>query len=435
MAELDTENQGQSPPLGKEGIESTGFDPSQVVLKRRNAWKKLRKSQAIFSVFQALLHKGAVAFENVGLADEAKRYKDAAGHGVRKCGCDVVPAMRTDKKTMRKVATKAPGVARVQQSKGFAGTVWTWIGQCGSVWYCPVCSPKVYRYRRAELEKGMGIFREHGFYFAFVTLTIPHTCNVPLLSYMLKLQEVLKSFRAGDDWTRFKKRYGMRGYVRAQEVMYGEKFGWHPHYHELLIFEKPLSKEQGKKLTKFIQDRWFDLCMEEGLIPENRTKSARKHAVDVRVGGDPVAAKYMTKVCSWEMASVTTKAARNKTSMHPFQILDKALENGPEFQKWAGLWSEYLAGMYRRVAVFWSPGLKAFCGIKEVSDEEACKGEVEPEILLEAERDGYRQIARYGKQTAILELIERDKWPALWRLGRKMQAEMHRPADEEGEIQ
>ena len=436
MAELDQENKGETLLLGKEGIESTPLDTSKAVLKRRNAWKKLRKSQQIFSVFQAKLHQGAAAFESVGLDDEAHRYREAAGHGVRRCGCDVVPAMRRDKDG-RMQPTKAPGVARVQVSKGGAGTVWTWVGQCGSVWYCPVCSPKVYRYRREELEKGMEVFRKHEFFFAFVTLTVPHTCGVPLLSYMLKLQEVLKKLRAGDKWTAFKSKYGVRGYIRTQEVMHGERHGWHPHYHELFVLEKPLDKKQGKAFEEFIRKRWLRLCTKEGLIPEDRTEAAKAHAVDVRLGGDPVAAKYMTKVAPWEMASTTTKAARNGKNMHPFQILDKALENGSDFQRWAGLWAEYLAGMYRRVAVFWSPGLKDFCGIKEVSDEEACQGEVEPEILLEAERDGFRQIARYGKQTAILELVERDKWPALWKLAWKINAEMCRPSDEleEGEVQ
>lgn len=434
MADSDPQNKGDALLLGKEGIESTTCDPSKVVLKRRESWKKLRKSQQIFSVFQAMLHKCAVDFESVGLVDEARRYREAAGHGVRRCGCDVVPAMRRDKEG-RLQPTKAPGVARVQVSKGGAGTVWTWIGQCGSVWYCPVCSPKVYRYRRGELEQGMEVFRKHNFYFAFVTLTIPHRCDVPLLSYMLKLQEVLKKLRAGREWELFRKRNGIRGYIRTQEVMYGEKHGWHPHYHELFVIEKPLDKKQGKAFEEFIRARWLKLCTQEGLIPEDRTEAAKKHAVDVRVGGDPVAAKYMAKVAPWEMASVTTKAARTKANMHPFQILDKALENGPDFQRWAGLWAEYLAGMYRRVAVFWSPGLKNFCGIKEVSDEEACRGETEPEILLEAERDGFRQVAKHGKQTAILELIERDKWDSLWKLAWKIHAPMSRPDEAEGEVQ
>ena len=82
---------------------------------------------------------------------------------------------------------------------------WTWLVRCASVWFCPVCAPKIMSRRRQELQKGIEVFKRHSFYFAFVTLTIPHSYGVPLIEYMEKLKSVLKEFRGGKAWDKFKK--------------------------------------------------------------------------------------------------------------------------------------------------------------------------------------------------------------------------------------
>ncbi len=319
---------------------------------------------------------------------------------------------------------------------------WTWIVQCASVWFCPKCAEKIMFKRREELSAGISALERQGFSFVFATYTIPHEIKVPLMEYMLKLQKVLKRFRSGDDWTEFKRDYGLRHYIRGQEVTYGERTGWHPHFHELLCFDHDLNMKEKKAVGDFLRNRWIRLCIEEGLTPKEKIAAARKHGVDIkcRTKNTDIQKEYFAKFAPWELSSVTTKAGRQKGNSHPFNMLMRLVDkntSAEEFQTLAHLWAEYMAAMRGRIAVYWSQGLKNFCGIPELTDKQICiAGEVDPIIQLEVEPRDFSVIGRAGKQTAVLELMERDKIDALWRLGHKLGAEMTIPDndDQEGEL-
>ncbi len=207
--------------LGNIQVESSPAKPIKCNNYRRLEWKKLQKIQAIFPEISS---KIKAMGRSDYLADDKKkdRYRKAANHSLRKCGCQVVPQERKNRKTGEKIQTKAPGTAQVKIFPG-GGMGWTWLVRCASVWFCPVCAPKIMSRRRQELQTGIEIFQRQKFYFAFVTLTIPHAHGVPLIEYMEKLQAVLKEFRGGKAWDKLKKRIGMRGYIRAQEVTCGKR--------------------------------------------------------------------------------------------------------------------------------------------------------------------------------------------------------------------
>nr|CRY95267.1 hypothetical protein [uncultured prokaryote] len=391
-------------------VESTPSKLENARNYRRLEWKKLQKMQAIFPEISSQIRKMGRADY---LADDKKkdRYKKAASHSLRKCGCQVVPSERKNRKTGEMIQTKAPGTAQVKIFPG-GGMGWTWLVRCASVWFCPVCAPKIMSRRRHELEKGIKIFKKHKFYFAFVTLTIPHSYGVPLVEYMEKLQAVLKRFRSGKSWTNLKKRIGMRGYIRAQEVTCGKKTGWHPHFHELLVLEKKLTKAEQVELTDFLKRRWVRLCAEEGITSARQEADHLRYGVDVRCGSDPISQDYLAKTVSWELSSLTTKAAREDERFQPLALASMLTdaEATEKEKKWAAhLWSEYMIGMYGRVAVYWSPGLKRFCGIPELSDAELIEGEAESGPIIEADAAGFRRIAWKRLQVPLLELCEKVK--------------------------
>lgn len=391
-------------------IESTPSEPQKVSNYRRLEWKKLQKIQAIFPEISSLIKaKGRADY----LADDKKkdRYKKAANHSLRKCGCQVVPSERKNRKTGETIQTKAPGTAQVKIFPG-GSMGWTWLVRCASVWFCPVCAPKIMSRRRQELQKGIEAFKSHSFYFAFVTLTIPHAYGVPLVEYMEKLQAVLKRFRSGKSWTNLKKRIGMRGYIRAQEVTCGKRTGWHPHFHELLVLEKKLSKAEQSELTDFLKRRWVRLCIEEGITSTEKERDHLRYGVDVRCGSDPVSQEYLAKTVSWELSSLTTKAVREEDRFQPLALASMLTdaEATEKEKKWAAhLWSEYMIGMYARVAVYWSPGLKKFCGIEEKTDAELLEGEAESGPIIETDAAGFRRVAWKRLQVPLLELCEKVK--------------------------
>ena len=71
------------------------------------------------------------------------------------------------------------------------------------------------------------------------------------------------------------------------------------------------------------------------------------------------------------------------------------------------LWAEYAVGMYSRVAVYWSPLLKKYCGIADKTDEELLQGSTD-EAILGVPKATYRSIANYRYQPVILELVEKN---------------------------
>lgn len=391
-------------------VESSPQKIEKVSNYRRLEWKKLQNMQALFPEISSQIKKMGRADY---LADSKKkdRYKKAGSHSLRKCGCQVVPSERKNRKTGEMIQTKAPGTAQVKIFPG-GGMGWTWLVRCASVWFCPVCAPKIMSRRRQELQKGIEIFKRQNFYFAFVTLTIPHSYGVSLIEYMEKLQAVLKEFRGGKAWDKFKKRIGMRGYIRAQEVTYGKRTGWHPHFHELLILEKKLTKVEQKELADFLKNRWVQLCIKHGITSDEKKSDHLRYGVDVRCGSDPVSQEYLAKTVSWELSSLTTKAAREDERFQPLALASMMTDKeATEKEKaWAThLWSEYMVGMYGRVAVYWSPGLKRFCGIPELSDAELIEGDAESGPIIETDAAGFRRVAWKRLQVPLLELCEKVK--------------------------
>jgi hypothetical protein len=407
---------GVSPVLGNIPTESPTCGISDSLKsKRRAAFRVLDAEQKLLSSLYPAFLNEAKKRQVEGDADGAKLAMQVSRHHVRKCCRDTVPAERRDKKTGQMVATGAPGQAEVHAAGGESSShVWVGVKHCASTWFCPVCGPKVMARRRQEIEKCVELMKSGGQQFMFCTFTFPHTYGAPLSTYMDKLRDVLKMFRRGKSWDLFKKRVEMVGYIRAQEVTHGNH-GWHPHYHELLI-TKALSKEEAESAAAFLSKRWVDVCRRAGLISDEKAQDAYAHAVDVKSGADPVTQEYLSKLVCWELSSVTTKATKTK-GLQPFQILSNACNGDGKSKK---LWVEYMLGMYRKAALYWSPGLKELCGIDELTDEQLLEGEVEKEPVLIASSRAFLHIAKRRLQVPILELTEEQRMGTVRKIDSKL---------------
>lgn len=393
---------GVSPVLGNIPAEST---TCSAKVRRRAAFKVLNAEQKLLSHLTPIFTSEVKKKQGIGDVDGAKLVMQVMRHSVRKCGCDTIPAERWDKKKNCRVATGAPGQAEVHAAgEDSSGHVWVGVKRCASTWFCPVCGPKIMARRRGEIERAIEIMKEDGRQFIFCTFTFPHVYGAPLVEYMDKLRSVLKSFRSGRQWELFKKRVGLIGYIRAQEVTHGNN-GWHPHFHELLI-TKALSSDEAEAAASFLSKRWVDTCKKAGLISDKKLSEAYAHAVDVRCGADAVSQAYLSKVVAWELSSVTTKATKTK-GLQPFQILANACAGDGQSKK---LWIEFMLGMYRKAALYWSPGLKAMCEIEEKTDEQLLDGEVEEQPILIASAGAFLRIAKRRLQVPILELTESDSF-------------------------
>lgn len=112
---------------------------------------------------------------------------------------------------------------------------------CGSVWLCPICSPKVAAERVREINHAMGLWTKghkgkRGM-ITFGTFTYRHgreTAGAGMLAGRLaEFGEALSAVKGSRAYREILERVRMLGTIRGLETTYGELNGWHNHTHEI----------------------------------------------------------------------------------------------------------------------------------------------------------------------------------------------------------
>ena len=124
------------------------------------------------------------------------------------------------------------------------------IQTCGSVWHCPVCSPKIARERVGEINLGMkrwqnGYKGQRGRIF-FGTFTYQHERHIAgqgqLAAQLKQFSAALSDLKGDRAYRRIVARVGYRGAVRGLETTFGELNGWHNHTHEIMFVGSGLGR-------------------------------------------------------------------------------------------------------------------------------------------------------------------------------------------------
>lgn len=279
------------------------------------------------------------------------------------------------------------------------------VQHCGSVWACPVCAPIIRRERAEEITEAARRHLASGGGIAMVTFTLRHS-RIDSLSVLMRLlcdayQDMSRS-RAFRDW---RADSGQRGSITATEITYGVA-GWHPHRHVLMLFDRPVTREDEAAVRDELFDMWSHAVDRCG----GRTVS--RDAFDVRAvtRGEEQVASYVTKTIKGvdgigaEVSLADVKAGRAAGSINPFQLLDVETAEAER------LWNEYADATKGRSAIRWSRGLRDALGMgRERTDEE---------IVDELERVGevrvliapslFNRVARdYRTACEVLEAAER----------------------------
>ena len=191
------------------------------------------------------------------------------------------------------------------------------------------------------------------------------------------------------------KRLGYKGRIVATEVPWGEKNGWHPHYHMIFFFDHEINA-QGLQTELAIQ--WQDACIKAGAKAPDLI-----HGVDVRNG--TYAAKYVSK---WGLEEEVTKGHLKKGlngSLTPFDLLRGASTNN----HYKTLFKEFADVFKGKQQLVWSKGLKELLGIKQVTDEELIEETEKTSIeIRELPLKIWDLILKYEKRAYVLELVEQD---------------------------
>lgn len=250
---------------------------------------------------------------------------------------------------------------------------------CGSVWMCPVCASKITERRREELSAALAAT---DYFLILVTFTLRHQIDDELGNLLQALMAAFRDFKSGASWQLAMKRYSWAGSIRALETTHGEN-GWHPHLHDLVLLESPLTAEEIDELTVWLRERWLMVLARHG------RDASWYPSVDVRPGRADVAeyiAKYgrLPKVTGWTLEHELTKAPvkRGRPDRRtPYQLLADSLVGD---KRASALFVEYAKNFKGKKQLVWSKGLRARLGLdeQELTDEQLALAEREPSVIL-----------------------------------------------------
>lgn len=235
---------------------------------------------------------------------------------------------------------------------------------CGSVWACPVCAAKIARQRAGELDQLLRVARERGVSPYLLTLTLQHSRGEPLEAVLKRLQHAMRRFR-GDRASPFRalRKLGvLEGTVQVVEILDGLRHGWHPHYHLIVLL-----REDGETSAAVAEARdaltgYWPACVEAA----GGWASAKHGATlqDGRATGDYVAKWGLAQ----EMTASTDKDGRGR---HPFELVRLGLDRDDAQAR--ARFVEFAEAMRGRQQLRWSPDLKAWAGVEQVSDAAAAE--------------------------------------------------------------
>ena len=269
------------------------------------------------------------------------------------------------------------------------------LQRCYSVWNCPICSMTITEGRRTELKQGLSNWTDAGGHAYLATFTNSHHRGDNLDQLLTGQKKAFVKFWEKTKVKEMLKRLGYKGRIVATEVTWGEKNGWHPHYHMILFFDHQID-HQG--LQTFIALQWQEACIKAGLKAPDLI-----HGVDVRNG--TYAAKYVSK---WGLEEEVTKGHLKKGlngSLTPFDLLRGASANN-HFKTLFKQFADVFKGKQQLV---WSKGLKELLGIKQVTDEELIEETEKTSIeVRELPLKIWDLILKYEKRAYVLELVEQD---------------------------
>lgn len=253
------------------------------------------------------------------------------------------------------------------------------VGRCGSVWACPVCSPKIRHGRALEFEHAARTWLDRGGAIAFVTLTMPHDFGESLAELMDTMTASNRAAYGGRPWGRDRHEFGVRHSFRSWDATHGGN-GWHPHQHGALFLEEKPEELELEELTGRIFDRYAD-----AIVASGHRRPSRAHGIRVELARSAEQlAGYLLKVegadsgrkLAMELTRGDLKRGAGRT---PFEILEAFRDTGDLAE--LARWHEWEKATKGRHFTQWSRGARAEFGLDELSDQELAEAQVGGDVV------------------------------------------------------
>jgi hypothetical protein len=205
-------------------------------------------------------------------------------------------------------------------------------------------------------------------------------------------------------WARFKEQIGLVGYIRTLEVTHSMANGWHPHYHVVLLTDRPIGLDPDDPIelldaTEELTELWAVQVAKRG---RSVHRGIGVDLVPVREASGLGA--YVSKI-ALESTRGDLKRGRGG-SRSPWEL---ALDGAEGDRQAVELWREYVTAITHRRWISTSRGLWARFGLAVKTDQEIAEetpDEIAPTALLD--REVYESIRNSERHvvTELRQLVE-----------------------------
>ena len=288
---------------------------------------------------------------------------------------------------------------------------YVFLMRCASPLICPVCSSVIRAKRGEEITKAGRIMLQHGYNFIFATFTAAHSRNeMPLCDYVDHFNMAYRLLQSGKAWEKFKAKWCMKYTIKTVETTddaewANYKTGWHYHAHTIFFIERlPLTQDEKTEFQDKLRDLWL-IALKKAYLTADKQHGCFVELPGTIFNGELVEeysikklAEYISKAVGFEMTGYKTKEGRRKRRISVWKLQEMALTSKPEL---IPRYTEYVMAMRGINFMRWSPGLKAFCGINDISDAEIMRGEKD-EWLYNIEQEKFQHVANQGGQRKLL---------------------------------
>ena len=342
-------------------------------------------------------------------------------HSARHCSRRAIPSERRLPDGSI-IATKMPGTIQIQHREKTHSHNYHGLSRCASALVCPVCSAIIQTRRAAEAVIAGQYLLQHGFQVAMITQTASHSRATSLYDFVQRFQAAQHDLKKTRQYRNWMNKTGGRFTIRAVETTddkpeyEGKKSGWHFHAHTLVFFEREsaFTEQEVKHFTELFQRMWIKALDGVGLsgsleraadvsLPRANNLLDETRATENEENLKNLCA-YISKAFGWEVSGGRSKKGKEEDRrISVWELQEAALGDRPDL-----LWryAEYMRAVRGLNWIRWSQGLKDFCGIKEVSDEELLKGEEGDEVVWEFTNASFKKIWAGGYQGKLIEVAD-----------------------------
>ncbi|WP_367575297.1 hypothetical protein [Streptomyces griseoaurantiacus] len=276
------------------------------------------------------------------------------------------------------------GAATVTGGPG--GAAFTGVMTCGMVHMCAWCASRILAARAAYAQEAAEAWVANGGGIVMSAHTLRHYARQKfgtlrkrerggLVAVLHDSWSKAYGHRSGKMWQQAKAVHGVIGVLRSFEDTWGEKSGFHLHFHAMWFTARPLTEAEVEAFGETLSARWGTAVVASGGYSVSKAHGVRVDHIDVTEAG--AVGRYLFKDgdharvepidgLGAEMAFGSDKLGQTAGRLGPFQLGDAAATGEAAHVE---AWQEREYGVHGVRKMYLSNGMKARLAALGVVDD------------------------------------------------------------------